>query len=230
MTTEAPAVRVLIVDEEERLTEVLTLALEFEGWQVSVARTGRDAVAAVSEAGDSAPDVILLDVDLPDTDGRDVAATLRARGVTTPIVFLTGRATLEDRLAGFQAGADDYITKPFGLEEVVERLDPIIRRIGRASTSRRYGDLVLDVATSEVWRGDERIVLNPLEFEMLRELVGHGGEATTLGGIVRAVTARGVRITRQSAEWLMPALRAKVNAAGAPLMRLAGPDAWVLAV
>jgi len=126
--------RILVVDEEEPLTHVLSLALSLEGWEVRVAPDGVSALAAVA---DFEPDIVLLDMMLPDTTGTDVVAALRAAGVTTPVVFLTGRATTEDRIAAYSAGADDYLTKPFGLEEVIERLRPMVDRLDLAATPQR---------------------------------------------------------------------------------------------
>jgi two-component system OmpR family response regulator len=170
---------------------------------------------------------MLLDMMLPDALGTDVLATLRARGEALPVVFLTGRAEHEARVAGFAAGADGYVTKPFGLEEVVDHLYPIIRRLGLASTSRRVGDLVVDVAAGQAWRGDEFIPLTPLEFELLRELVERPGKRMSLGEMVRAVTARGIRIPRELAQRMLERMRTLVNGERSALVW--GDDSgWVL--
>ena len=128
------SVRILVVDEEEPLTHVLSLALSLEGWEVRVAPDGQFALAAVAEF---APDIVLLDMMLPDTSGTDVVAALRADGVTTPVIFLTGRAAIEDRIAAYVAGGDDYVTKPFGLEEIIERLRPLVEKLGLAAAGQR---------------------------------------------------------------------------------------------
>ena len=191
--TSTRAVRILVVDEEETLTHVLSLALELEGWEVRVVPTGAGAVDAIPEFE---PDIVLIDMMLPDALGTEVVTGLRAMGVVTPIVFLTGRASHEDRVAGYAAGADDYITKPFGLEEVVDHLRPLVRRLGLAPTSHAYADLVLDDSTAEVWRGDERIPLTPIEFEMLRALLEHHDSPLTLGQVLRSLAVRGTRVPR----------------------------------
>lgn len=219
------AVRILVVDEEEPLTHVLSLALSLEGWEVRVASDGAAALAAVS---DFEPDIVLLDMMLPDTRGTEVVAALRADGVQTPVVFLTGRAETEDRMAGYAAGGDDYLTKPFGLEEVVEHLRPLVRRLGLAPTSRRYADLVLDESTAEVWRGDERIPLTPIEFEMLRALVDRPDAPQTLGHVLRALTVRGARVPREIGQKMFDRMRTLINGDRAPLV-VPAADGWVLA-
>jgi DNA-binding response OmpR family regulator len=219
--------RVLVVDEEKSLTELLQLALGLEGWQVRVAADGAEAVTAVAEF---APDIVLLDMMLPDVPGTEVVATLRQRGITTPVVFLTGRSEPEDRLAGYAAGADDYLTKPFGLEEVVDHLQPIVRRLGLAPSSRRYADLVLDVATGQVWRGDEHIPLTPMEFEMLRALIEVPEARMTLGQVLRAVAVRGARVPRQLAERMLERMRSLVNGASSPLVHSDADGSWMVAI
>lgn len=223
----ARPVRILVVDEEEALTHVLSLALELEGWVVEVAQDGASALAAVRSFE---PDIVLLDMMLPDMIGTEVASALRASGVATPVVFLTGRASTEDRIAAFSAGGDEYITKPFGLEEVVASLNPIVRRLGLAPSSTRYADLVLDNATSEVWRGDERIQLTPLEYEMLRALLDEAGSPMTLGQVLHAVTVNGSRIPREMAGRMLERMRSLVNGDRAPLVHQDAAGGWRLAL
>jgi DNA-binding response OmpR family regulator len=208
MTRPLRPARILIVDEEEPLTHVLSIAIELEGWHARVAPNGASAIVAIA---DFDPDLVLLDVDLPDMPGTRVAEHMRAFGVTTPVVFLTGRATHEERLAGFAAGADEYVTKPFGLEEIVDHLQPIVRRLGLAPSSRRVGDLVLDEATSQVWRAGQFIPLTPLEFEMLRELAERPGSRMTVGQLLRATAARGVRVPREFIQRMLERVRTLVN-------------------
>lgn len=219
-------VRILVVDEEGPLTHVVSLALALEGWTVEVARDGASALRRIRS---SPPDLVLLDVTLPDMRGTDLVTQLRASGDTLPVVFLTGRASLEDRIEAFTAGGDDYITKPFSLDELVDRLNPIVRRLGLAPTSRRFADLVLDDATTEVWRSDERVTLTPLEYEMLHALLEQAGTALTLGQVLRAVTARGMRIPREIGVRMLEHMRAAVNADRAPLVHLTSAGGWMLA-
>ena len=219
-------VRILVVDEEEPLTHVVSLALGLEGWEVDVARDGASALRHIRS---STPDLVVLDVALPDMRGTELLAQLRANGNTLPVVFLTGRASLEDRIEGFTAGWDDYITKPFSLDELVDRLNPIVRRLGLAPTSRRFADLVLDDDTTEVWRNDERITLTSLEYEMLHALLEQAGTPLTLGQVLRAVTVRGMRIPREIAVRMLEHMRATVNADRAPLVHLTSAGGWMLA-
>ena len=126
------AVRVLVVDDEPSLAELLSMALRYEGWDVRTAGTG---TAAVREARDFRPDAVVLDVMLPDFDGLEVLRKLRADRNTVPVLFLTARDAVEDRIAGLTAGGDDYVTKPFSLEEVVARLRGLLRRAGMTASS-----------------------------------------------------------------------------------------------
>ncbi|TBN58382.1 response regulator [Glaciihabitans arcticus] len=120
------AVRILVVDEENGLTDIVRRALQLEGWVTAIAPTGAEAIAAVDTFE---PHIILLDMMLPDMLGTEVATRLRAAGVETPIVFLTGRSEHEDRMAGYASGADAYLTKPFGLDELVNALKPIVSQL-----------------------------------------------------------------------------------------------------
>ncbi|MWJ41528.1 response regulator transcription factor [Clavibacter michiganensis] len=165
---DAPRVlRVFVVDEEAPITQLLSLALRMEGWDVRVFATGRAAIDAAVEA---APDAILLDMTLPDVSGVEVVGELRRAGVASPVLFLTGRDSLEDRLAAFGAGADDYVTKPFGLEEVVETLRVLFRRRGLAPAMVTAGDLVLDPATGEAWLAGVPLELDPMDLVVVQAL------------------------------------------------------------
>jgi two-component system OmpR family response regulator len=159
--------RVFVVDEEAPITQLLSLALRMEGWDVRVFATGRTAIDAAVEA---APDAILLDMMLPDISGVEVVAELRRAGVAAPVLFLTGRDSLEDRLAAFGAGADDYVTKPFGLEEVVQTLRELFRRRGLAPAMVSAGDLVLDPASGEAWLAGVPLELDPMDLAVVRAL------------------------------------------------------------
>ena len=222
--TTRPA-RILIVDEEEPLTHVLSLAIELEGWQPRVVATGTAAIAAMGEFD---PDIVLLDMGLPDMPGTAVAEYLRAMGVATPIIFLTGRATPEDRLAGFAAGADDYVTKPFGLDEIVEHLQPVVRRLGLTPSSRRIADLVLDDATSQAWRDGHYLPLTPLEYEMLRALSEKTGTRMTAGQLLRATAVRGVRVPREFIHRMLDRVRTLVNADRTALVLGDDASGWML--
>ena len=161
--------RALVVDDEVMLAELLTMALRYDGWDVRSAGSGHEAVRA---ARDFAPDVVLLDVMLPDIDGLEVLRRLRANDRDVPVLFLTARDAVEDRIAGITAGGDDYVTKPFSLEEVVARIRGLVRRRGAALLADDallvVGDLSLDEDSHEVRRGGDPIELTATEFELLR--------------------------------------------------------------
>lgn len=162
-------VRALVVDDEATLAELLSTALRYEGWQVEHALTGQ---SAIKQAKSLDPDVILLDVMLPDLSGLDVLRRIRTTHPTVPVLFLTAKDAVEDRIAGLTAGGDDYVTKPFSLEEVVARLRALLRRTGavnqRDEAVLTVGDLVMDEDSHEVTRGGDDIRLTATEFELLR--------------------------------------------------------------
>ncbi|MCR2812203.1 response regulator transcription factor [Microbacterium sp. zg.Y1090] len=166
-------VRVLVVDDEQMLTDLLSMALRMEGWQVRTAASGYEALQA---AGDFAPDAMVLDIMMPDLDGMSVLQRLRHSGNDVPVLFLTAKDAVGDRVAGLTAGGDDYVTKPFSLEEVVARLRALMRRAGTAAVAGsepilRVGDLTLNEDSHEVERGGEQIELTATEFELLRYLM-----------------------------------------------------------
>jgi two-component system OmpR family response regulator len=163
--------RVLVADDEEFTRDLLATALRFVGYEVEVATDGLDAL---DRAVTSRPELILLDVMMPGRDGFEVCRRLRADGIDTPVIFLTARDTTEDKLAGFTKGGDDYVTKPFSLEEVIARVRAVLNRSGGAAapaTRHRYADLVLDEDAHRVWRADEPVALSPTEFNVLRYLL-----------------------------------------------------------
>jgi two-component system OmpR family response regulator len=163
--------RVLVVDDEPNIAELVATALRYEGFDVRTAADGAGALAAVR---DLAPDLVVLDVMLPDSDGFELQARIRADGQQVPVLFLTARDAVEDRIRGLTLGADDYMTKPFSLEELVARVHAVLRRTaGEAAVSHRlaFSDLELDEETREVRRGARRIELSPTEFSLLRYLL-----------------------------------------------------------
>ncbi|WP_317231198.1 response regulator transcription factor [Clavibacter sp. MX14-G9D] len=182
------ALRVFVVDEEAPITQLLSLALRMEGWDVRVFATGRGAIAA---AVDDAPDAILLDMTLPDVSGVEVVGELRRAGIATPVLFLTGRDSLEDRLAAFRAGADDYVTKPFGLEEVVETLRVLFRRRGLAAAVVTAGDLVLDPASGEAWLAGVALELDPMDLVVVRALAEEPSRRLSRRELVHRLTDAG---------------------------------------
>ena len=165
-------IRILVVDDEVVLAEMMAMALRYEGWDITTAGDGSTALAA---ARDTRPDAVVLDVMLPDMSGLDVLGKLRDHDPELPVLLLTAKDAVEDRIAGLSAGGDDYVTKPFSLEEVVLRLRALLRRSGVTgevgSAQLVVGDLVLDEDSHEVTRGGESITLTSTEFELLRFLM-----------------------------------------------------------
>ena len=169
MTPHADGRRVLVVDDEASIVDAVATALRYEGYEVIEASSGR---TGLSVAQSDTPDLIVLDVMLPDIDGFEIARRLRADGLDTPILFLTAKDTLEDKVQGFSVGADDYVTKPFSLAEIVLRVNAILQRAmgGKPPGASRleFADLVLDQETHEVWRDGTLIELTATEFNLLR--------------------------------------------------------------
>jgi two-component system OmpR family response regulator len=162
--------RVLVVEDEASISELVATALRYEGFQVEVAGNGRSALTAATSFR---PNLIVLDVMLPDLDGFEVQRRLVADRLRVPILFLTARDTTEAKVHGLTMGADDYVTKPFSLEELVARVHAVLRRSGQAEQPGRleFADLEMDEDTHEVWRGGEPIELSPTEFNLLRYLL-----------------------------------------------------------
>jgi len=166
-----PAPRILVVDDEPSITDLVATVLRYEGFRVEVAATGHDALTAATSMH---PHLIVLDVMLPDIDGFEVQRRLASDGLRVPTLFLTARDATEDKVRGLTMGADDYVTKPFSLEELVARVRAILRRAAgeeRASGRLTFADLELDEDTHEVRRGDRPIDLSPTEFNLLRYLL-----------------------------------------------------------
>jgi two-component system, OmpR family, response regulator len=188
---EAPGrpAKVLVVDDEANICALLSATLRLTGFDVRVAGGGREALVAAEDFG---PDLVVLDVMMPDVDGFEVAQRLRSSGRPVPVLFLTARDSVEDRISGLTVGADDYVTKPFSLEEVVLRIRAILRR-SRGETEfvdsgvLRYADLELDEDAHEVRRGGKRIDLSPTEFNLLRYLLTNAGRVVSKAQILDRV-------------------------------------------
>ena len=161
------AARVLVVDDEDNIRELVATALGYEGYEVDTASTGR---AALEQVRTFRPDLVVLDVMLGDLDGFEVARRLVAEGRHPPVLFLTARDTTDDKVQGFRIGGDDYVTKPFSLEELVARVEALLRRTSdlRRGSRLTFADLELDDDTHEVWRGSTPIELTATEFRLLR--------------------------------------------------------------
>ena len=167
--------RVLVVDDEPNITELVAMALRYEGFSVQVAASGRAALGAVAAFS---PDVVILDVMLPDIDGLEVLRRLNAEGRKVPVIFLTARDATEDKVRGLTVGGDDYVTKPFSIEELVARIRVVLRRSGGlAAGSNRFAlaDLELDDDAHEVRRAGKAVELTPTEYRLLRYLLANAG-------------------------------------------------------
>src|SRR3954447_1180395 len=165
--------RVLVIEDDSDLRRLLRRGLEEEGFEVMQASLGKDAIA-LAEA--EPPDLLVIDIGLPDADGRDVCQAIRSRGIESPVLFLTARDQMVDRLAGFSAGGDDYLTKPFEFAELIARLRALLRRSAGQLSPVIAGDLRLEPAAHAVVSGERTVPLTPTEFRLLGALVGRHGE------------------------------------------------------
>ena len=206
---------VMVVEDDAALRSVLTRGLEEEGFRCEAVETGGQLLERVVAA---APDALVVDVGLPDCDGRDVCQALRARGDDTPVLFLTARDALVDRLAGFEAGGDDYLTKPFSLDELVARLRVLIRRAGPPGVAR-VGDLELDPTAHAIRAGEEIARLTPTEFRILAALFARPGEAVRRRELVRAGWPHGAIVNDNTLDAYIARLRRKIRGLpGAPTL------------
>src|SRR3954453_22955705 len=164
-----PGARILVVDDEAAITDLLSTALRYIGYQVATASTGH---AALDAAANAAPDLVVLDVMLPDLDGFEVCRRLRDQRDFVPVIFLSARDTEDDRVKGFVRGGDDYVTKPFSLQELTLRIGALLRRVHGAdddgAARLRYRDLEMDEDRHQVWRAGREVELSPTEFRLLR--------------------------------------------------------------
>jgi two-component system OmpR family response regulator len=221
--------RVLVVDDEVNIAELVSMALRYEGWEVRAAHTGSKAVTA---AKDMKPDAVVLDMMLPDFDGLEVLRRMRATQPDLPVVFLTARDAVEDRIAGLTAGGDDYVTKPFSLEELVARLRALMRRAGaqQAVTSSvlTVGDLELDEDSHEVRRGGQDIMLTATEFELLRFLMRNPRRVLSKAQILDRVWNYDFGGQANVVELYISYLRKKIDAGREPMIHTMRGAGYVL--
>ncbi|WP_370890791.1 response regulator transcription factor [Janibacter sp. GXQ6167] len=222
-------VRVLVVDDEANLTELLSMALRYEGWEVHTAGTG---TAAVRAARDQSPDAVVLDMMLPDFDGMEVLRRMRADSPNLPVLFLTAKDAVEDRVAGLTAGGDDYVTKPFSLEEVVARVRALMRRTavatGEQASMLVVGDLTLDEDSHEVIRGGEEIALTATEFELLRYLMRNPRRVLSKAQILDRVWNYDFGGQANVVELYISYLRKKIDVGRAPMIHTMRGAGYVL--
>ena len=213
------ALRVLVVDDEPTLSDLLAMALRYEGWDVRAAADGSSAVRAAREFR---PDAVVLDVMLPDFDGLEVLRRLRAETPEVPVLFLTAKDAVEDRIAGLTAGGDDYVTKPFSLEELVARLRGLLRRSGltaaRQGAELVLGDLVLDEDSHEVRRANDLVELTATEFELLRYLMRNPKRVLSKAQILDRVWNYDFGGQSTVVELYVSYLRKKIDAGRSPMI------------
>ncbi|GAB4006506.1 response regulator transcription factor [Nocardioides ultimimeridianus] len=221
--------RALVVDDEVNIAELLAMALRYERWDVDLAHTGAAAVRAVRK---HEPDVVVLDMMLPDFDGMEVLRRIRAIAPNLPVLFLTARDAVEDRVAGLTAGGDDYVVKPFSLEEVVARLRGLVRRAGIAAevagSVLAVGDLVLEEDSREVSRGGEPINLTATEFELLRFLMRNPRRVLSKAQILDRVWNYDFGGQANVVELYISYLRKKIDAGREPMIHTMRGAGYVL--
>ena len=206
------AVRIGLCEDDADLRSVLTRALRAEGFDVRATMTGHEAVEAFSTAP---PDLLVLDIGLPDADGRDVCQALRSHGVRAPVVFLTARDALPDRLSGFHAGGDDYLTKPFALAELVVRVQALLRRAGTTDAPVELADGIrLDPATHAL-RSEERAAsLTPTEFRIFAALAARPGDVVRRADLTATAWPDGAIVHANTLDTYIGRLRRKLTAVG----------------
>jgi len=204
---------VLIVEDDPELRDVLGRGLAEEGFETDAVSTGTEFLERVEQIR---PDLLVVDIGLPDADGRDLCQAIRARGVQAPVLFLTARDALPDRVSGFDAGGDDYVTKPFALAEVVARLHALTRRSGGDGAIEAAG-LRLDPVSHAVSCGSATAALTPTEFRLLARLLAHSGEAVRRRELVRAGWSYGAIVHDNTLDVYVARLRRKLRGLpGAP--------------
>jgi two-component system OmpR family response regulator len=221
--------RVVVVDDEINIAELIAMALRYEGWEVRQAHTGSKAVAVAREFQ---PDAVVLDMMLPDFDGLEVLRRMRATDPGVPVLFLTARDSVEDRVAGLTAGGDDYVTKPFSLEEVVARLRGLMRRAGAMTPTQQnvltVGDLTLDEDSHEVARAGTEISLTATEFELLRYLMRNPRRVLSKAQILDRVWNYDFGGQANVVELYISYLRKKVDAGRDPMIHTMRGAGYVL--
>ncbi|WP_252538002.1 response regulator transcription factor [Streptomyces sp. RO-S4] len=212
-------VRVLVVDDDPPIADLVATVARYEGWEAVTAHSGEEALR---RAAAFRPDIVVLDLMLPDVDGFGVLDGLRSSGRMVPVVFLTARDGVADRVAGLTRGGDDYLVKPFAVEELMARLRTVLRRSAGPDFRRsvlRVGDLSLDEDTREVRRGEHLPALTPTEYEVLRYLMRRSPTVLTKAQILDHVWEYGFGGRANVVELVVSRLRRKLDATGAPLIR-----------
>ncbi|HWY01533.1 MAG TPA: two-component system response regulator TcrX [Mycobacterium sp.] len=222
-------INVLVVDDESVLAEMVSMALRYEGWNIATAGDGSSAIAS---ARAQRPDVVVLDVMLPDMSGLDVLHKLREENPQLPVLLLTAKDAVEDRIAGLTAGGDDYVTKPFSIEEVVLRLRALLRRTGVTTVDSGaqlvVGDLVLDEDSHEVMRAGEPISLTSTEFELLRFMMRNSKRVLSKAQILDRVWSYDFGGRSNIVELYISYLRKKIDNGREPMIHTLRGAGYVL--
>ena len=222
-------INVLVVDDEAVLAEMVSMALRYEGWNIA---TAGDGAAALESARSQRPDVVVLDVMLPDMSGLDVLRKLREESPQLPVLLLTAKDAVEDRIAGLTAGGDDYVTKPFSLEEVVLRLRALLRRTGVTTEDSGaqlvVGDLVLNEDSHEVTRAGEPISLTSTEFELLRFMMRNSKRVLSKAQILDRVWSYDFGGRSNIVELYISYLRKKIDNGREPMIHTLRGAGYVL--
>jgi two-component system, OmpR family, response regulator MprA len=209
------AVKILVVDDERAVRESLRRALELDGYEIELAEDGRQALDRLESEPD--PDAVILDVLMPGVDGLEVCRTMRRKGSRLPVLMLTARTQVEDRVEGLDAGADDYLTKPFALEELLARIRALLRRSGNGTgETLRFADLELDPGTREVRRGGDPIELTRTEFSLLELFLLNPRQVLTRSVIFERVWGYDFGFASNSLDVYIGYLRRKTEAGGKP--------------
>lgn len=222
--------RILVVDDDDEIRAMLDSTLRFSGFDVTQASTGADAIAALAS---TPPDVVVLDVMMPGVDGFEVVQLIRRRDATLPVLFLSARDAVEDRVRGLRLGGDDYVTKPFSAIEVVARIETLLRRTAATETEAedaaiRVADLVLDEQRHLVERGGIRVDLSPTEFRLLRMLMDNPDRVLSKSQILREVWLYDFGGEANVVERFISSLRRKLDAHGDPLIETVRGFGYVL--
>jgi two-component system response regulator MprA len=210
-------VKILVVDDERAVRESLRRALELEGYEIELAADGQEALQRLEANGEGQPDAVILDVLMPVVDGLEVCRRIRRLGNRVPVLMLTARDEIENRVAGLDAGADDYVTKPFALEELVARVRALLRRTSAGEDElRRFADLELDPGTREVRRGADLIELTRTEFALLELFMTNPRQVLTRSIIFERVWGYDFGFASNSLDVYIGYLRRKTEAGGKP--------------
>jgi two-component system OmpR family response regulator len=210
--------KILVVDDEPSILETVAGVLRDEGFDVNTACTARGAMSAIAA---TCPDLVVLDIMLPDFDGIEITRRLRADGRNVAVLFLTARDGVEDRVAGLRTGGDDYVTKPFSLDELVERVRAILRRTRATADGAaiiRAGDLTIDATSREVWRGGVAVHLTATEFHLLHYFARHPRRVLSKSQILAALWPDDLDVDENVVETFVSYLRKKLDRLGPPVL------------